>query len=727
VGLEVRIEGVPYRFAGRVAGGWQLVRLSDNLLENKQRQELWRLYVAGLLIYDVGDAMTETEAERVARRQRHLVPLDDRSAKEQQRARSAHKIIQAVDDRMLPGDRCRTVDAVSSDGTPLFDRHGVAMVDSSGKPKRVLRLALELRAICTELGFKTPISVATYYRMAEQYGRSKETHDLIPNFSGRGNRKQLPDSVQDFLRLEIALVLNGRPASGLGAMDVKERVEARIDAANAANPAEKLKKPSDTTYYNWWKETPAYDRAVLRFGKVRADHLFRSVRGHKGPEHSLDVVEFDETPLPLFLVDEELGVPLGRATLAWWIDVRSQYPLGFYLGYEPPSDLVIASSLRHAILPKAYVRDEYPEITHDWLSGGIPRLLIFDNGLAQHAHTIESIAFELDIYIKYAKVRTPWFKATVERTFGIVLRLLREIPGYSPSLDLKISKKDYDPATDAVMGLRQFLLILHKWLIDDYCQKQHETYGSTPEQRYREGTQVFEPEFLDDATKLDSMFGIVRKGTLDHRGVCYENLWYQSEALELLLRRDAICTKKRAAAEVRVKVNPGNLSMVHVWDRKCRCWIRCLVNLTNRDYASGLSLHCHKLYRTHSQEQYQLDEPAGYEMARREIRELIARTLPKDLSIRTNTLIARALGLGTQNIFDNLSIGGRFTQMTGPFGGQSLNPFVAAPSSSAGVPDKLITEASLETGCSTPCAASPSPQRRTIPTFVTDRSLAKRN
>jgi putative transposase len=304
------------------------------------------------------------------------------------------------------------------------------------------------------------------------------------------------------------------------------------------------------------------------------------------------------------------------------------------------------------------------------------------------------------------------------------------MPGYAPPLDLKISKRDYDPAKHAVMGLRQFLLILHKWIIDEYCQKPHKIYGWNPEQRYLEGTRVFEPEFLDDAKKLDFMFGVVREGVLDHRGVCYENLWFHSDQLEALFLRDAIFNSKRAAVKVKVKVNPNDLSMVHVWDRKLKGWIRCLVDENDREYARGLSLHCHKLYRKHAQENYHLDEPAAYQVARREIRELIAKTLPMDLSLRTNSLIARALGIGTHNIFDNLDINGRLTDLTGPFAGHPLNPFSAAAASAAAIPDApMVTPSSP--AATLRCEPSSVPNtaespRRAIPTFVTDRSLGKR-
>ena len=51
----------------------------------------------------------------------------------------------------------------------------------------------------------------------------------------------------------------------------------------------------------------------------------------------------------------------------------------FILAFEPPSDFVIASTLRYARLPKTYVRQEDPDIRYDWLLGEVfPRFLTFD-------------------------------------------------------------------------------------------------------------------------------------------------------------------------------------------------------------------------------------------------------------------------------------------------------------------------------------------------------------
>lgn len=725
VGLHIEINRVSYRLADRYADSWRLVRLTDNTPEDKSATELLGLYAEGKLVFS--PSAEEESVEGTARRRaRHRTNLSDLPERRRHYVERALALIRAVDQVALPGDKCRLVPAIGANGLTLRDHKGRPMVDRNGEPKMVPRLALLLRNLTDDLHVKRPDmaptrapSVATYYRWVVRYRRYMEPRDFILEVDRRGNRKQLPELVKSFMRLGVAHVRAMKPGSGAGARDVRTIVEEKIDAANAADTTLKLRKPSLTTYHNWWNQVPAYDRAVVKVGKVRADNQFRSVRGHEGPRHALDIVEFDETSIPIFLVDEELGVPLGRVTLAWYIDVYSQYPLGFYVGYEPPSDLVITSALRHAILPKAYVREQYPGILNSWLAGGIMRRLIFDNGLSQHGLTIEQLGLELDIDCQYARVRTPWFKAHVERSFAKLNQLIREMAGYTPPVGLGISKVDYDPKKDAVVGLRLFLYVLHKWIIDEYCQRPHSEYGWTPHQKFVEGTQRFAPEYLDDANRLAMMFGIIREGSrLDHDGVTYEGLTYRSDALTALRRRDGHVLK------VRMKVNPTDLRIVHAWDDRQRCWLRADIEERYRASIQGLSLHSYKLCRNHALRRYQVDDPDAVTNARRELGELVRRALPLDLSMRANQTIARALGIGTQNIFDNIGADGQLAQLTGPYEGQRLNPYDEPPPTvpSLGSPVPVETPPST-LGLDPPETAAP--KRRQRPVFDADNSLLR--
>lgn len=458
--------------------------------------------------------------------------------------------------------------------------------------------------------------------------------------------------------------------------------------------------PGRSVLYEIWNEFPAYDRAVAKFGHTKARVMFRGRRGFDRAEACLDHVEYDETQLPFFFFDENLGVPLGRGWLSWYLDVYSQVPAGIYLGFEPPGDLTIASALRHACAPKSYVAEEYPDIRNNYLAAGIPRAVTFNNGLAQWGQSIEQIAAELGgMEIRFATARTPWFKPVVEGMFRVLNdALLREMPGFV--LAPKVDRHDYDPTKQGCIGLRHFLWIFHLWLIDIYCQTPRGPRRVTPAQLWREGTKVWAPDFIARSKDLNVLFGIVRKGTLDHRGVAFETLRYYSEALHGFRLRDG------HRQRVRVKVNPADLGVVHVWDAKFQCWIAA--EATDSSYARGLSLHRHKLNLAYAREQYGSDELAALREAERHLQQTIAQALPMALSIRANANIARVLGIGTQHIFGNLDADGHLGPLTGPFAGQALNPFRAAEASPIPAAADSNSRPPLE-----------------IPRFAADRSLER--
>src|SRR5690606_3192672 len=151
------------------------------------------------------------------------------------------------------------------------------------------------------------------------------------------------------------------------------------------------------------------------------------------PLNPLDFVQFDETRLPLMVIDEMLGIALGRPWLAWLVDVYTRGILGFYVGFEPPGDVVISTTFRHAFLFKSYIKDEYPDIKGEWLHSGISRFLTFDNSLQAHGRTIDTLCTDLDILWDYQPARCPWLKSEVEGSFATINQLLlREMPGSVP-------------------------------------------------------------------------------------------------------------------------------------------------------------------------------------------------------------------------------------------------------------------------------------------------------
>lgn len=667
-------DGRRYRLVAKLPDAdWQTVDVESGVLTNWPWDDITAAYEEGHLILVPVGRHGDTSGRR---------SIADVSQEKREKAQARLAFLEAVEPRL---NRGRTRPA----------------------------LAAVLNEVAKELGSK-PVSIATYYRW-KSAALDGGKMALVGGKTGPRTRRVSGAAIcrQVMLGAIVAAKQNRKvgvaPVATLQAMHltasklITAENEKRL-ALGAPDPP--LTVPSKSTFNRMWNELPAEDRAVAIVGKVEAAHLFRGGRGVLRPRACLDLTEYDETRVPMFLFDERLGVPLGRPWLTWYIDVYSTAPVGIYVGFENPSDLTIASALRHCCLPKAYVAREYPTIVNRYAPAGLPRHVVFDNGLAQWGGTIEQLAFDLDMGISYTRPRTPWFKARVEGMFEVLNRtLLREMPGFVLAKDMH----EYDPAVHGCIGLRHFLYILHAWLVDVFMQEPQGVSMQTPAALWEEGTRDYPPSFLPRSQDLDLLFGIKRTGRLDHRGVRFANLRYHSPELHALRRQHG----DKLAVEV--KVDPSNLACVHArLPDSGSGWVRA--EATDLTYAQNLSLHRHQLNQRNAREQFGDDSAASLRKAQDRLHELIAEALPAALSIRSSSLIARAIGIGTQHIFNNLNRDGELTGLSGPFAGDSLHPLGATNNSSgrrpSSAPATTLEHQQVE-------ASRPRPRR----TFEGDHSL----
>lgn len=668
VGAQIEFDGKLFRLAVRTApGGWQAIDCETSVLVEWTMQEIEAAYVAGHLIIRQSDPAPGAKSRPTA-------SISDLSAAQQATIRFRSAVLHEV------------------------------QLQTAGRALSKKELATLVAAVSTELGRAKPVSIATYYKWLKRWsvGGNMALADGRDAYRGRRTpaaaitRQTMADAIVAAKQIGQA----GAPPT-LTFNRLEAEVEARVAEENARRAAqghcrEEMQAPSPSTLRRIWREFPAEERMIAQSGRISAAHAFRGGAGVTPPEACLELVEFDETRLPYYFFDEFSAVPLGRAWLSWYIDVYSHAPVGFYLGFEPPGDLGMMSALRHACLPKAYVATEYPNIKRRYAPAGVPVTVTFDNGLAQWGQTAQEIGLDLNITIQFARPRTPWFKSRVEGMFRLLNeKLLQEMPGFVLRRDT--DRKDYDPTKEGCIGLRHFLYIFHVWLVDVYMQNPQGLLRRTPAELWDEGTSVWSPRLVPRAHDLDVLFGVKRKGRLDHRGVVFEGLRYHSPELHALRKRHG------DRLDVELKIDPSDLSRVHARIDRKSPWIRAAAA---NSYVDNLSLHRHQLNLRNARERFGDTSVNSLRQAEAFLRETIATAMPAAESIRTNQQIARTLGIGTQNIFSALDHDGELGSLRGPYAGERLNPFTS--------PQVAAHEA--------PVRRSPKP-KRVIPNFDADRSL----
>ncbi len=250
--------------------------------------------------------------------------------------------------------------------------------------------------------------------------------------------------------------------------------------------AHKLPTPSRTTIWRRIEEIDLKDRLLAKRGRRAAKAAMTQFGNMEYPKFPLERVEIDHTLTDIFVVDDDDNLPLGRLTLTYCLDVATRYPLGFYLGFDPPSHLTVSACLHHAIMPKPNVKEEY-DTEHEWQACGIPHMLVVDNGKEFISPSLQDACQSLGIVLQQLPVKTPQFKATVERMFGTInTGLFHTLPGTTFS---NIGMKgDYESLRFASLCLGDIEKMLHLFLIDIYAESFHRGLGGVPARQWEAAT-----------------------------------------------------------------------------------------------------------------------------------------------------------------------------------------------------------------------------------------------
>jgi putative transposase len=373
----------------------------------------------------------------------------------------------------------------------------------------------------------------------------------------------------------------------------REPLQAAIDTAkqktkNENEKREKLGKPlldipSRRDVQRRLALLPAFDVCAARYGRQFALVKFRSVKGHRTTTYILERVEIDHTPLDLFVVDDEKGVPLGRPYITMCIDDFSRCILGIYIGFIPPSYLSVSLCLIHAFFPKVTLNSDHPEVEHPWVGFGIMRDLVVDQATEFHSEALEDACGRLGINIEYAPRKQGWYKAKIERVLGELNRKVAHGTRGTTFSNI-FERGDYNPEKYATIRLSTLKLGIHMWVCDVYHEKPHRSLDMPPSMMWRLNAQIQDIPLPHDRHVLDVVMGRPHSRVLTHSGIQYEGLFYGGSAvhdLRLLYGADL---------DVQIRVNESDLGTIHVVYANEIVVAEAL----RFDYANGLSLWLHK-------------------------------------------------------------------------------------------------------------------------------------
>jgi putative transposase len=453
-----------------------------------------------------------------------------------------------------------------------------------------------IQKIAAEVNDVKPPSVTSVYRWYDRYRVTGDIRSLIPRTDLRGSTKLRQSEKTLALAVEaVEEAFRDCPQASVG--KIYTLLDGKIRAENQNNPLNKsLKVPSRRTLYRMLERVEIYEMVRLKEGRAEAERRFRLSKYKVKTSRILERAEVDHTPLDLFIIDERTWLPLGRPTLTVIIDHFSRMLLGYFLTFEAPSMAAVIGALRHAILPKTLADPAVPNlpIYNTWPCYGLLESLVADNGPEFLSHTLENLAFDLDIRLQFCPKRQPLFKGVVERYLKTInYNFVSQLPGASYARFYQ--RGDYDPQKAALLTLAEFKHVFEKWVVDIYAQSEHKGINyALPAVRWQESMALNDPRLPNDLRTLQRRIGLVKEVTLRKDGVIIDYIRYNSDSLSPIFRAYGSGIKLRAVYD------PEDLGEIQVWGPNDTEPIA--VPALDQAYAKGLTIRQNKLIRQNLRE-----------------------------------------------------------------------------------------------------------------------------
>lgn len=462
-----------------------------------------------------------------------------------------------------------------------------------------------------EASLRSAVSIAAVYRWLADYTRSGyDVRALIPAVGERGGNHGSRLRPELNVLVESVLQDKSRAQEKVTIDDVHHELAVRVAEENRLRPStDQLALPSRATLARRWtvsifNSTSSVDQPS-RAGKQYAQTPY--------PEVPLERVEIDHTRADLIVIDDRDNLPLGRLTLTYCLDTATRYPLGYYLGFEPPSYLTVMECLHHAILPKGDVQNLYGT-EHTWQAYGIPATLVIDNGKEFIGRDLEDACCLLGTVLQYTPVLTPQFKAGIERMFGSMNTLLfHTLPGTTFSNSAE--RGTYDSAKQACVYLSEIDKLMHLFVVDLYAERFHRGLNGIPARCWEEKTaQGFAPALPPSGQELTILLSRTNTRVLHPYGLEFASLRYNTD--ELLTLRTRL-----NGQPAKIKYHPADLSALFVYDPFERQYLR--VPALDQEYTQGLSLWKHRVIRQAVLDERARVDPVALGQAKRKLQAIV--------------------------------------------------------------------------------------------------------
>lgn len=428
-----------------------------------------------------------------------------------------------------------------------------------------------LREIERDAQEMCPFKPNTLYKAHLQLRRNDwDYRCLLPQFARRGGagKSRLPDEVEKIVDQVMNAAAN--PKFGLlQASRIYNTVAAQVVQLQRTEPHLQYGIPSLPTITRRMTEHfSAYDIAERKYGRKRAEKMFRQNGSRVRAERPLDVVEFDDKDTACFLIDERTQLPWGRAHLTAGVDQATSSVMGINLSERPRSTHSAWAAIEHAIYPKDQNDPIFAKCRHRWEPYGHMGLIVMDNATYNASQELQPTILEYGAEIEYARPHRPTDKSCIEHfNHRIISQFVCHLPGWAgpkenrESLDLGLKS--------AVYSLGEFTKNLVAWITDEYSNAVIPHLGTSPRKAWNAAFEHVPPHLPRKRLPI-ALAGTIRQEIRFRAsgGLLRKELRYQSPDLAELQKHLGM------RAVVLIRYAPNDLSSILVQDPRTNGFMR---------------------------------------------------------------------------------------------------------------------------------------------------------
>jgi hypothetical protein len=337
-----------------------------------------------------------------------------------------------------------------------------------------------------------------------------------------------------------------------------ELVKTDFDEWNAALPpgAKQLTPLSLSSTRRIIESEGRFLHDFTRIGRRQASKSHRAVG--RGPEtcDANAVWEVDASPLPVIVLDDESGLPIGRPTVTFLLDKQSRGIPGFDLAWRAEGLRSVAAALRMGMTTKDALLAE-TGIQGEWPIWGVPGMIVADH--ARHTRATDGRGFKLickrlGCEPSNTPVLKPWFKGQIERLMRtFFFRMMHVVPGTTFS-DIFERSKERTPEKIAICKLSEIRRYIVMFIVTIYMPRLHRSLNNSPLLMFKASaaqTGIVPPP---DAVKLLAILSPLYERTVQAYGIDILGLKYNSAELMEFKQLD------RTARLVQANVNPDDIT-----------------------------------------------------------------------------------------------------------------------------------------------------------------------